>query len=61
MSIEKVENPVNLNDKVKVTVTKDGAEVAHNDWKEGDVVEMHPHTAKYLEKRKLVTTSTKIK
>lgn len=40
--------------KVKATVTKEGAALNSNNWKEGDIIECHPNLAVHFAKKGFV-------
>lgn len=42
---------VDLTEKINLVITKKGADLPENDWKEGEVVTLHPNLAKsFIEK-----------
>lgn len=47
---KKTDEIINLRDKVRCKVTKEGAELKSNDWKEGQEVTVHPVQAEKFER-----------
>lgn len=45
---------INLKEKVSAIVTKKGAEIKINKWKEGDVINIHPELFDYFQSKGLI-------